>query len=189
MLRTSLFILCSTLLALTSCGPKTPPAGSATPGVASESCQKEVDADAHYFKGRTYRWTLTCEGQAERSGSFRVGVPRYSEQLGCRGSESDSLCLPCLPDVHGACAKQTAGHQATLFHQDEDAPRGGVYRRVCGSVGSPDPMLYFARQSGELIACATSSDGRDADCYDAFEDGLAGDPVQGCSFSSWAVLE
>ncbi len=113
----------------------------------SDCSDESWNAHHSFYDKRTYAWTLTCSGDPDQSGQFRVGAVLKTDSVPLLAAG-----VPCSKAVHGQCDQHAAGMRGNINARQGDRPAGGDYRYICGEP-SPSLALFFRRPDSTVIRC------------------------------------
>lgn len=134
------------------------------------SCQEPLASAHHQFYDDTeYAWVRACPDKAQ-SGVLRIGAVLPTASMGC--VEAEGPCTPCVPAMHGECARTVEGLTGNHLVSSGDRPLGAGYFLSCEDA-QPTVMFFFQDAEGEPVrTCRVDADGNgrcDDECRLTFQ--------------------
>lgn len=137
-------------------------AGCNNPGCGQKTAQLMLPADCSeeafiqhgtFYDKKAYTWTRRCPDGSRQEGTLRIGAAMFADDLGCQEAEGD--CTPCLPALHGTCARTGRGLFTGHIVGSGDKPHGaGLFLRC--EAPEPQVALFFQDQDGAAISTCTA---------------------------------
>lgn len=148
----------------------------------TQTCAELAAPNTAFYAQHKGRWTLDCEGEPERAGTFAVGAVSHTETMPCQGADPKT-CVPCDPSWGLSCSHAAPGLVAPLREMSGPGLVAGGSHNLCGGMGGGSVSLVFERSSGARIRCEVPLLGGEADCYQLEQDWVLDGKIDDCRFT------